>query len=1043
MFIFTLVLSIALNLSVDWRQQVELYNQQNDSPETVWATTLLYHSSPESIQEEMLMLIDSEILRSGLKSNHTFKESLLIINESFNDETILLLNLLLESDPDVRDSLFIEHYYHNSETNLYSINKYARDGAAIKEDDMSIEQFGFHHFLVSFYRSVNRIADDKFYDHFTNFWMSRIGQQEMSDFNLQLLRATTIKSLYELNKFSQISLVYDPLDKFDYLPTSNLVRNFFWGLDFAFYRLDQLDISLDIQRNHTIPISEYLGDQNGLNSLRISNGAYLDRLGNYLAARDVFQSLMTDFESLSTPFQVSLYNNLSLVYFKTGEATKYVETQLKALELAREIDNFNQQSEIYRNLHIFYRQYQNWDLANQYINRATEIARSHGTTNDLVSILISKAVFEHLYLNNISAAHQMLDNAENLLGEEVDSRLQLRVMAERTVLLNSEKRWEESRQIRQDILELAAASSQTLVYIEALIELAFISHQLEEYNDVENKLKELRAYDTSILTFPKLVLAQTLRGKLHAVRGENIEANREFSQASELVFDRAVNTSEQETGYWNIEPEYLELFESYADFLIQTGKKEDSINLLDRVKTINDASLIDNPLIKASNLTEAELVKEKRLSEEMDQIRKQIFSSSGQNQLALQNRLASLSAQRRALLGSSSSNLDSGFLNIWALQNKLKGDQVLFHITDIDNNYYLSKIYKDDLIIEKIDKKNIDQSVFKDATTSVITGRTNLELLYEIGNLIDLNSIRSEISTIIFIPDGYFHQLPLAVIPINKPDSPHSYGSAHYFIEEMDVYTLNSLREFLSNRSTKRFEYGFTGFGVSDFNNDFTQRNLISLPKAPREVQTVLGGLNRFGNSLALTNQSATTQTFREVAGNSKILHLATHSEVSDSDPLFSRLHFYSDSADDSGQLFAYELFNLNLSNELVMLNSCESGGDRYLQGSGIMGINRALRYAGVQSLILNAWSVNDQFAADFAELFYKYLNQGETKSKSLQLAKIDFIKTKNANPHYWGSYILNGDNKPLLQSERNTGTTTILALLLIAGLVMFRKNSL
>lgn len=118
------------------------------------------------------------------------------------------------------------------------------------------------------------------------------------------------------------------------------------------------------------------------------------------------------------------------------------------------------------------------------------------------------------------------------------------------------------------------------------------------------------------------------------------------------------------------------------------------------------------------------------------------------------------------------------------------------------------------------------------------------------------------------------------------------------------------------------------------------------------------------------------------------------------------------------------------------MLNSCESGGDMAIQGSGIMGISRALHYAGAKSLVLNAWSVNDQFAADFAETFYQHLNNGESKSRALQLTKIDFIKSNNANPHYWGPYILNGNNTPVINKRASVAGNWLLAFLFAGGLI-------
>ena len=199
----------------------------------------------------------------------------------------------------------------------------------------------------------------------------------------------------------------------------------------------------------------------------------------------------------------------------------------------------------------------------------------------------------------------------------------------------------------------------------------------------------------------------------------------------------------------------------------------------------------------------------------------------------------------------------------------------------------------------------------------------------------------------------------------------------------------------------------------------------MPLPHAESEVSAIVGSLSNMKNRRAYLDTASTEKVFKETAPNARILHLATHSELSDRDPLFSTIYMSADeqTADEefSGQIFAYELFELNLANDLIMLNSCESGSGSYLQGTGVMGISRALRYAGANSLILNLWSVNDMMASDFAIEFYKNINEGQTKDEALRQAKLHFLKNKNANPHYWGPYILIGNRDALVNPNRET----------------------
>jgi hypothetical protein len=1024
---------------------LRIESTQGPTPELVWAISLFYYSSPDEVKRELTEKIKTTELREALESEENLKVAINRLSFSLQDESLFLLTLLLEDNSELRTQLFDEFYTIDSQHELYQINSFARDGNPIEIEDLNLDQFHFKHFLIAFYISANNLSSQEYYNAFANRWSGQFKNGDHTAPAQDLIYSTLLMSLYTISDYSELSQNFNIEEKARFLPPSSLKRNLFWGVDYALGQVGLVEKSLEVQREFTIPLSRYIKHQAGLNSILSSQGAHLYHLGNYQKAREVLTELLDQTEQFSPPALAGLYNNLSLIYFKTGESADYIEMQSRALELAKEIENYRFQLQIYRNLHIFYRKNRNWDLAEQYINQAIELAAETENKTDQVQVYVTRAAFEHLFLNNHETAAKYLKLAEDLLGDETDSRLLISILGERSKLFNAENNWLASKKFQNKIIHLSLDSGDPSTYLEAFVELAYIHYQLGQFSETERLLKEFRAHDITILDFPVLVMAQTLSAQLAARSGDMERANSQYASVSNLVFERASNTSELETGYWNVEPEYLHLFESYADFLIEKGNYNQALNLLDRIKTINDATLTDNPLIQASRLTDAELAAEQNLAREMDRLRKRIFITSGRERLALQNRLEQLSAERRSLFkyrGTVSIHKES---RVWALQRQLQRNEAVLHITEINSNYYLSILYRNSLSIEKLHLEDSDILMFESAISSLISGRTDLELLYEIGKFIDINSIPDYIESIIFIPDGFFHQLPLAILPVSKPDSPFSYGSARYMIEEKDIRTLNSLNDLSQRNPRFNHEYDYSGFGVSDFNNETTSRNLVSLPMAPKEVQNISLKLDRFTAKNTMINESATAENFKDLAGKSRILHMATHSEVSESDPLFSRLHFYaSTGTDDSnpviGQLFAYEFFDLNMQNELVMLNSCESGGDRYLQGSGIMGISRALRYAGVQSLVLNAWSVNDQFAAEFAELFYEQLNTGKTKSRALQLAKIEFIKSKNSNPHYWGPYILNGDNRPIIRSSDINLASYTLAFAFIMGLVLLNR---
>src|SRR5699024_3334692 len=128
---------------------------------------------------------------------------------------------------------------------------------------------------------------------------------------------------------------------------------------------------------------------------------------------------------------------------------------------------------------------------------------------------------------------------------------------------------------------------------------------------------------------------------------------------------------------------------------------------------------------------------------------------------------------------------------------------------------------------------------------------------------------------------------------------------------------------------------------------------------------------------------------------------------------------------------------------DLIMLNSCESASGSYLQGSGVVGISRALRYAGADALMLNLWPVNDMLASEFAVKFYSNLNNGLSKAESLRKTQLYFLAHNNANPYYWAPYLLLGNKEPIIQPYKKTNKIAAISFMALFVAFAFASSYL
>jgi len=964
--------------------------------------------------------------------------SIQLLSIYFDSERLQLYLQLLDLQPNLAKSYLNEFYKHSNKNELKALNFAISQRKEVSLEEIKFKNWDFTLFLLTNFLSFKHADKNTFLNYYLNWIENFTGYNSLDSYSKQLFDLFRFQIYYQSQRDDLIAKHQDKFYDLDLIPPTDLKRNMYRAFDYSMYITGNINKSLEIQRDYSIPLSRFLNDESTIRTIKITQGAYLYRLGKYHEAKSIFDEILQNEDNLSPNLKTRVLNNLGLVHFMLGENDNYIKNQFAALDLAKEQENDEFTIRIYRNLFQFYRKNQDWDRALENLDRGIEIANRIDNSEMRAELNISMAVYYYESENNYQMAHQHLDIAQES-NEDINNKvIASRLLFERSIVNKLQNNYEQSYQNLNQALDLASEENNTRDYLQAIVKMMEIDYLKGDFNTLRRNLIDYHSNDLSVLNFNFLAQANHLEAQLAIHDGNLAKAEQILDQTVDLVLDRARNTSQIETGYWSVENEYLQVFESYADFLIANGRREEALRFLDRVKTINDASMVQNPLVKAEILTEDELNREQQIDIQMDNLRKKMLTASPSDRMNLQNEIEVLSVKKREITSKLNNRALESPKAVWVLQRHLRPDEMLVHLSLIGNNLYISNLTDENLNVKKLVLSRDIDELFNSAINSMVSGRTDLHKLYSVYSYLGFDNIPDRINTITVMPDSYLHQLPLDVLPVTRPLSPVSYGSASYLVERYRVRYLNNLNELTVKSSNNSYEFDFAGFGISDFSRN-GQQNLVSLPQAPLEVETTVGKLDRFDIKNAILETEATPSAFRSIAPSSRILHMATHSEVSESDPLFSRLFLNPDEGvkDNTlaGQLFAYELFNLNLRNELVMLNSCESGAGTFLQGSGIMGISRALRYAGAQSLVLNGWSVNDSFASEFAIRFYDHLNEGHSKSEALRLAKIHFIKNRNANPHFWGPYMLNGDDKPLIQKTGNFELQVALASLLLFGI--------
>jgi CHAT domain-containing protein len=154
--------------------------------------------------------------------------------------------------------------------------------------------------------------------------------------------------------------------------------------------------------------------------------------------------------------------------------------------------------------------------------------------------------------------------------------------------------------------------------------------------------------------------------------------------------------------------------------------------------------------------------------------------------------------------------------------------------------------------------------------------------------------------------------------------------------------------------------------------------------------------------------ENATGALLREKGAQYDTLHLSCHGFFHATDPLASGLLL----AD--GVLTARDIMGLRLDADLVTLSACQTALSDQQPGDELVGLTRALLYAGASSVLVTLWSVDAVAALELMGDFYSRLRGKDgtkttTEAVALREAMLEMRK-KREHPYYWAPFILVGD---------------------------------
>ena len=146
-----------------------------------------------------------------------------------------------------------------------------------------------------------------------------------------------------------------------------------------------------------------------------------------------------------------------------------------------------------------------------------------------------------------------------------------------------------------------------------------------------------------------------------------------------------------------------------------------------------------------------------------------------------------------------------------------------------------------------------------------------------------------------------------------------------------------------------------------------------------------------------------------------RIVHFATHSILDNEHPELSGVVLsLVDRAgrQQNGFLRLYDIYNLRLGSDLVVLSACRTALGGEIKGEGLIGLTRGFLYAGAPRVVATLWEVDDRTTSELMKRFYEgVLARGERPAAALRAAQTAMWKTKGWDaPYYWAAFTLQGE---------------------------------
>lgn len=788
---------------------------------------------------------------------------------------------------------------------------------------------------------------------------------------------------------------------------------------------------------------------------------------NYTEAKELYEDGLR-FAGENKRAQALNLTGLADVYANLANYARALEYYNKAKEITAQLKEINLETEINNGLGSLYFNLNNFNRALENFGKTQELSMKSGDPYSLADS------YHNLGLTyfRIDILYMAESNLEKAI--EISSKYN-NPYTQAVALIDLAYLYSKSSQIGKAFKLIEEAKNISQKYNFTYLREAASVLEGKIYEDKKDLLRAENIYkhsieETKALQEPNLTIElHFLLAGIHEKNNKYSLAENEYQKATEKIekISRSLYSKDQvQISYFSAKSE---VYEAYADLLAKEKKYQEAFLVTDRSRSRNTIQNLFNLKIESYENNRNSLDKLYDFEWIINSGLYSVAETDSVNKMYkdLRNKITGRYPELTEIFA------DENNYTVKDIQRSLNSEEYLISYTFSGNKLMAYLIGKNEFRHFFLD---ISRDVLKSDLAEIspyFSGKNNK--IFFNHDLFSFNSEKSNLlfkkilepvlaeiphnSKIILSPCPELVSTPFEFFVTNfdSSESPYNYNGSNFLVNDYQVSYTPSVRLYVTekenhlgnnnkvlivgNPTIKSQARGYSERRGILEEGQGLPRGFALLPLKYSEDEVNEIG-NMIGADKILVENDATETGFKMNANYSKIIHLSTHSFLINNQPVIFLSNYY-DPAND-GLLEASEIIKMKLNSDLVVLSSCNSGLGKLDQSEGIIGMTKAFYEAGVKSVIVSLWPVNDKYTSKLMGLFYENLTNGMNKSEALRNAKITFIKKYSANPYYWSAFVLSGNTSHISLDKKKSLYPYLIVLsgiVLIAVVIVYNRN--